>query len=1532
MGKANRRLRNVVIILGLLVFLVMFLVNTPSLQKKAGEWIGDMLERKTGAHVEVGGLRWHLPTDVVLRNVCMNDLEGDTLLAVDRMAVKVEWMPLLRDRRLLVRNVRLFNPTLRLSADSVGGKSNYQFLLDAFSSDSERETSLPDICVNSIVIRNADIRYDVKNEAETPGQLNPNHLAVSDLCVQASLKKLTSDSLSLALRNMSFAEQSGLQLKDLRFRMVANREGADISDFVIKLPNTVLHSDLLQADYQIPAKGDTSNVFLNSLCVQGSVRDSKLVPSDLVAVLPALKGAKTPFLLDTQFKTDVRRIDIPSLALRTERKDVDIMLKGKCDIRDPKRPHLDGTLSRCNVTENGWNVINTLLSSFDMMTSSTSADKSLAGVGQKVGNALGNVSLKGDFDFSPQSASLDAVLLSDAGEMSVKGVADSKGDIDAVVETKEADMRRLTGLSDLGMLTAEAQVKAKADLLKGKLYTADFNAQIPQIQYKGYSYNPISAEGRFDNGRVIASLAMNDENGAVVGNVDWNPSAGKDNTACKIDMAVKDVNLHALHLIDSHENTRASFKLRGNVTWKEIENIAGTISVDSLIVADEKGPWQVRNITLRSMPDERRKIFTLRSDNTEGNVSGDFSFEDLPVALCRMVNRYEPTLVSVLFPPSLLRRAEKPADDANNLSLSIQMTDLQMFDKLLGIPLVAVSPVSVSGFLFEGSNNVNIDVEAPMVLLGEDRYRDVRVELSNEKGPLELTANGRKYTSVTSFLQAGGVVKMEDDGVALDLEWNTSDASLFSGSVDLDASFAKTPDNKLALSIKGNPSSMVLNNATWNLSPFRASIDNELYAISDFLVSSGDQYLSIDGTVDAKGGKNNPDSVSILLKDINIENLVSMAKLNGISFGGSATGTAHAKALFSKHPNVSADLSIRDLSFCNALLGDARAVVGYDENDILFRVSAVDTSKTNSNHLPYTVIHGNASVQNNSLDLTVDADSTNLAFVSGLLPDVMADVRGKASGSLRISGPFNALDMEGDMSTGGTSFLLAPTGVRYRFADVIRFRPGTLRFDNIQLRDIYDNRVDFDGIITHKKLQDWAYDLHIKDNGALGYYVPNSGQDLYYTTIFADGTVHVFGNETDGLHVDVDARTCKNSLFAINLGSQAEADGQFILFRDRDEVEALRQQRQQRESGMSQLQEILRSQRQRRSSRRQGESNFAIDINARITPDATLKLVMDASTDDHIRAFGSGDLDILFNNSDIALRGMYTISYGFYALSIQDIIHKNFEIVNGSTVTFDGDPLEARLDITAQHTLGSVSFRDLTSDASSMENVRVNCLLRIGGTPANPTLAFDLELPQGTAEQKALLRSYTATEEQMNLQFVYLLTLGRFYTYDYSQAIDGTQGGVVQSLLNSTLSGQINTLISSFIPTDEWTFSSTIRQDDRMGAIDDEDLLGNMEVQGMLEGRLLNNRLLVNGNFGYRDNPMYASNFIGDFDVRYLLVPGSNLWLKGYNKTNDRYFSRTALTQQGIGVLYSHDFDFIIPPRSSAAAPDSISIQTDSIP
>ena len=64
-----------------------------------------------------------------------------------------------------------------------------------------------------------------------------------------------------------------------------------------------------------------------------------------------------------------------------------------------------------------------------------------------------------------------------------------------------------------------------------------------------------------------------------------------------------------------------------------------------------------------------------------------------------------------------------------------------------------------------------------------------------------------------------------------------------------------------------------------------------------------------------------------------------------------------------------------------------------------------------------------------------------------------------------------------------------------------------------------------------------------------------------------------------------------------------------------------------------------------------------------------------------------------------------------------------------------------------------------------------------------------------------------------------------------------------------------------------------------------------------------------NGNFGYRDNQLANTNFVGDFDVQWLLTPSGDIRLKGYNQTNDRYFTKNSLNTQGFGLIMKKDFN-----------------------
>lgn len=144
----------------------------------------------------------------------------------------------------------------------------------------------------------------------------------------------------------------------------------------------------------------------------------------------------------------------------------------------------------------------------------------------------------------------------------------------------------------------------------------------------------------------------------------------------------------------------------------------------------------------------------------------------------------------------------------------------------------------------------------------------------------------------------------------------------------------------------------------------------------------------------------------------------------------------------------------------------------------------------------------------------------------------------------------------------------------------------------------------------------------------------------------------------------------------------------------------------------------------------------------------------------------------------------------------------------------------------------------------------------------------------------------------------------------------------MQSLLSGTISSQLNTLLKNVVNNNNWNFGANISTGDEGW--------NNAEYEGLISGRLLNNRLLLNGQFGYRDRATTANtSFIGDFDVQYLLTPSGSIAIKMYNQTNDRYFTRSSLNTQGLGFILKKDFSsfsdlFGIGRKKKAEVPDTL--------
>ena len=366
----------------------------------------------------------------------------------------------------------------------------------------------------------------------------------------------------------------------------------------------------------------------------------------------------------------------------------------------------------------------------------------------------------------------------------------------------------------------------------------------------------------------------------------------------------------------------------------------------------------------------------------------------------------------------------------------------------------------------------------------------------------------------------------------------------------------------------------------------------------------------------------------------------------------------------------------------------------------------------------------------------------------------------------------------------------------------------------------------------------------------------------------------------------------KNSIFVYNAATpDALASQEFIEWEDDSSNSSISSN-----SGNS----------NKNSSSRATSTNIYINFLINTTPDATLNLLMDADTKDYITLNGEGAIRATYHNKGaFNMFGTYTVEQGTYGITIQNIIKKNFTFNKGGTIIFGGDPYQAALNLQAVYTVNGVSLSDLNiGNSFSSNTIRVNCLMNIGGQPVHPQVDFDLEMPTVNTDEQQMIRSIINGQQEMNQQVVYLLAIGRFYNQGANNAKEDQTDRTtlaMQSFLSGTLSTQINTLLGQIIKNNNWNFGANISTGNEGWH--------NAEYEGIINGRMLNNRLIFNGQFGYRDNATKATpSFIGDFDLQYLLFPNGNLAMKVYNQTNDRYFTRSSLNTQGIGIIMKKDF------------------------
>ncbi|MFC2090722.1 translocation/assembly module TamB domain-containing protein [Bacteroidota bacterium] len=528
--------------------------------------------------------------------------------------------------------------------------------------------------------------------------------------------------------------------------------------------------------------------------------------------------------------------------------------------------------------------------------------------------------------------------------------------------------------------------------------------------------------------------------------------------------------------------------------------------------------------------------------------------------------------------------------------------------------------------------------------------------------------------------------------------------------------------------------------------------------------------------------------------------------------------------------------------------------------------------------------HGIYKTRSGILDADVELTRIKVNYLEPYLSKYLKEINGEADVNIDISGTLRKPEINGYIALNEVTSLVPLFMTRYWVTDTVRIYRNDFYLDNIEVFDIYDHGMTVNGNITTENLRNVTLNLAVDASNVNFLSTTWIDNEQYYGDVFASGNATVTGR-LNYLTIEGIARTERNTNIKLPLFKVGEIQStDFLTFVDRD----------------SKSEEI-------KNIEQEGRKNVIIvNLDLEVTSDAKVQLIFDPQVGDIIEANGYGKLNLKMNEEgELSVFGDVTVIDGEYLFTIQNVINKRFQVEPGGTITLNGKPEEAVINLRAIYqTKAAVSNLEPMLKEELKRRIPVNCLLSLQGELANPTITPQIELPTADAEIRSIVGRAIGTDEELMRQFISLLIINNFISTQGLQTGDNTGfaqsgGGVMASeLLSSQLSNWMSQISNDF----------DIGVNYRPGF----DTYNTDEIEVALSTQIFNDRIRLSGNLDVlgeeaSDN---ASNIVGDFDIEFLLT--DKISLNAFNRLNDDekyYMYSDSDYTQGLGIRYRNEFN-----------------------
>ncbi|MEA4936383.1 MAG: translocation/assembly module TamB domain-containing protein [Paludibacter sp.] len=468
----------------------------------------------------------------------------------------------------------------------------------------------------------------------------------------------------------------------------------------------------------------------------------------------------------------------------------------------------------------------------------------------------------------------------------------------------------------------------------------------------------------------------------------------------------------------------------------------------------------------------------------------------------------------------------------------------------------------------------------------------------------------------------------------------------------------------------------------------------------------------------------------------------------------------------------------------------------------------------------------------------------------------------------------------------------------------ITLRTDGIYFNAFTIRDVNQQKAVVDGSIKMKEFSDFRFDLNVNSKDFLLFNTTAKDNDLFYGKMIIDSDIDISGP------LSVPVVRARLKMKAGSRFSFVVPEEQLTTYKGEDIVvftDSTKKEYLQQETAVA------------------GFSGFDLSSVIEVDKDATLRLFMDPASSDSLVVKGNAALSLTMDRSGkMSLTGTYEVNEGSYLVSLESIIKKKFGIVPGSTIVWNGDPMDANININASYMVRTAPYNLVAEQMAGLTNAEQAgykqqypfvVLLKMRGEMMQPEISFEIQLlPEdkgilsGAMQQK--LNLLNEDPSALNKQVFALLVLGRFVQENPLQSESAGTSALLRSTVSSFLTEQLNRFSSGFVPGVELNFDVQSYEDYQSGNAE-----GRTQVEVGLKKELFNNRLTVEigGSVdveGEKAKQNSAGNIAGDVTVEYKLTEDGRYRLKGFRNNQYEGVIEGQLVETGAGIVYVRDFNW----------------------